>query len=266
MKTVKEMLLEEKGELETIKGKVRTSLQNAPEGFLRVKRKRGGLEFYYKENDGRANANGRYMKKREFHIACQIAQRDYDKLVLKSLENRISAIDVFLHQYDETDLTNSYNKTGELRRKIIKPWKIPEQEYADAWQNVSYEGKEIGDEIAIIYTEKGERVRSKSEKIIADKLYAMGIPYRYEYPVRLKGYGPVYPDFCVLHVRTRREYYLEHLGMMDNPEYVEKAIAKINTYARNDILLGDQLLLTFETQRQPLDTKAMEKMFMEKFL
>ena len=263
---IKKLLLEEKRELETIKEKIRRSLAKAPGGFLRVKRKRGGLEFYYRENDVRAKRNGRYLRKQEFPFACQLAQRDYDKMIMKSAENRIDAINAFLKQYDETDLSEVYKRTGELRREIIKPHKVPDEEYIKAWGSVQYEGKLIGEDVTVIYTEKGEKVRSKSEKIIADKLYAMGIPYRYEYPIKLKGYGIVYPDFCVLNVRTRKEYYLEHLGMMDNPEYVEKAIAKINTYARNNLFLGDQLLLTFETQRQPLDAKAMDALFKEKFL
>ena len=49
-----------------------------------------------------------------------------------------------------------------------------------------------------IYTERGERVRSKSEKIIADKLFLQNIPYHYERPIYLKGFGMVYPDFCCL--------------------------------------------------------------------
>lgn len=33
---------------------------------------------------------------------------------------------------------------------------------------------------------KGERGRSKSEKIIADELARCDIPYKYEYPLRIK--------------------------------------------------------------------------------
>ena len=61
----------------------------------------------------------------------------------------------------------------------------------------------IGGDNAII-TEKGEAVRSKSEKIIADKLYMKEIPYVYEQPLYLKGYGYVVPDFKILNVRTKK--------------------------------------------------------------
>lgn len=42
-----------------------------------------------------------------------------------------------------------------------------------------------GDE-PLNYTEKGEIVRSKSEKIIADRYHGLGIPYIYELPIRMK--------------------------------------------------------------------------------
>ena len=79
-----------------------------------------------------------------------------------------------------------------------------------------------------IYSERGERVRSKSEKIIADKLYRNGIPYKYEKPLVLKGLGKIHPDFEILNKRTRKEYFLEHLGKMDDIGYVKKNMRRIN--------------------------------------
>ena len=112
-------------------------------------------------------------------------------------------------------------------------------------------------------TERGEMVRSKSEKILADKMYALGIPYRYEYPLWLRGYGTIYPDFTILKISTREEIYLEHFGMMDDPQYCQKAMLKLQTYARNHIYPGHGLLLTFETQQTSLDMKAVEEMLKE---
>ena len=106
-------------------------------------------------------------------------------------------------------------------------------------------------------------MRSKSEKMLADKLFAMGIPYRYEYPVQLKGYGTVYPDFTLLNVRKRKEFYLEHFGIMDDPEYSEKAIKKLEDYAKNKIYIGKNLLVTFETRHKPLEMKVVEQMIKE---
>ena len=113
---------------------------------------------------------------------------------------------------------------------------------------------------------KGERVRSKSEKIIADALEREDIPYRYEYPVCLSGDLYIYPDFMVLNKRTRKEYFLEHFGMMDNPEYAEKMIRKIEEFEKNGIFPGEKLLMTFETRNRPLNTTVFEKIIQEFFL
>ena len=115
------------------------------------------------------------------------------------------------------------------------------------------------DENAII-TEKGEQVRSKSEKIIADKLFMKGIPYVYEQPLYLKGYGYVMPDFKILNVKTRKEFFLEHFGMMDEVEYVRKALRKLETFEKNDIYPGEKLLMTFETSDSPINIKLLDEM------
>lgn len=51
-----------------------------------------------------------------------------------------------------------------------------------------------------------ERVRSKSEKILADYFYRRKIPYKYECPLTLKGVGTVYPDFTFLSPKTKKKF------------------------------------------------------------
>ena len=55
----------------------------------------------------------------------------------------------------------------------------------------------------------------------------------------------------------------EHFGMMDDPEYSGKVIMKLQTYARNHIYPGKQLLMSFETSKTPLDISYIEKMLNE---
>ena len=98
------------------------------------------------------------------------------------------------------------------------------------------------------------------EKIIADKLYSMGIPYRYECPILMKNGIKVHPDFTVLKMPEREEVYLEHLGMMDDMEYVESVIRKLNTYEKNGIYLGIHLFITYETAKYPLSLRQLEEL------
>lgn len=282
MKTIETMLLEEVSQLERIATEARRRLKSAPKGRLRIMKKRGGVEYYYKEenrNSGTAdkndihgnesmncrasgnkgrNNNGRYMKKSEWHIARGIAQRDYDAQVVKKAEKRINAIRTFLEKYDETDLKRIYQKTNFNRRELLSESILSDSEFEKRWQEVEYEGKIFTDEAMEIITERGERVRSKSEKIIADKLYSLGIPYRYEYPLVLEGNIKIYPDFTILKMPERKEVYLEHFGMMDDGSYVDKVMYKLSTYERNGIYLGVNLFITYETNKKSLSTRLLD--------
>ena len=50
----------------------------------------------------------------------------------------------------------------------------------------------------------------------------------------------------------------EHLGLMDIPEYAEKAIRKITAYEENGYFPGENLILTYETAGQPLNLKLLK--------
>lgn len=151
------------------------------------------------------------------------------------------------------------------RQLLVTPIEpIWEKELA-RWYDMEYQGKEFYEGTAEIVTEKGERVRSKSEKILADYFYRNNILYQYEKPLYLKGYGTVYPDFTFLSKKTRKEIYWEHEGMMDKPEYAKSAVKKIESYQRNGIHLGERLILTFETELTVLNSQIIEEL-VEKYL
>ena len=120
----------------------------------------------------------------------------------------------------------------------------------------TYQDKDFYEDMPEFYTAKGERVRSKSEVIIADLLNREGVPYRYEFPVYLKDIGMIYPDFTVLNVKTWKEYIWEHFGMMDDMEYAERTVQKIAAYEKNDYFQGENLILTYETGRSPINQKS----------
>jgi len=266
MNTIQKRLLEEKDELEMIEKNTRKRLENAPSGCLRVVKKRKGVEYYYKEIGGVSGGNGRYMKRSEYNLVQRLAQRDYDKKILEKVERRIKAIDVFLSQYEKTDLKEVYKNTSKCRREIIEASKLSDEEYIKRWLEFPYIGKEFHDNMTNIYTEKGERVRSKSEKIIADKLYLLGIPYRYECPLLLNENITVYPDFTILNVEKKREVYFEHFGRMDDFEYVEKVVYKLQSYEKNGIYLGVDLFCTYETGSRPLNMRSLDDFIKKVFL
>ena len=269
MKRIETILREELAQLKEVLEHAEQRLIDEPKGTLRVRNWNGKVEYYYRNsdaaNDKESRSNGRYLKKSEEDLAKAIAQRDYDTTVIKKARERIKAIEKFLPTYGETSLKQLYQEINPFRRPLISAEIVSDEEYVQQWQSVGYKGKEFEDEENEIITERGERVRSKSEKIIADKLNALGIAYRYEYPLVLAGNVKVYPDFTILKMPEREEVYLEHFGMMDDIDYVDSAMYKLSTYEKNKIYLGVNLFITHENSRSLLNTRALDGMLRKIF-
>ena len=152
---------------------------------------------------------------------------------------------------------------------FVTKYELTDEEYAKMWEDSKnnlgrIEPDEQLKELGLI-TEKGEYVRSKSEKIIADTLTKNNINYVYELPLRLKGYGTVKPDFTVLNKRTRHEYVWEHFGMMDDSIYVKNAIKKIEQYGKSGYVQGKNFIATFESKEAPLNTVTINRVIQDFF-
>lgn len=109
------------------------------------------------------------------------------------------------------------------------------------------------------YTAKGERVRSKSEILIADALLRNKVPYLCEYPVYNNGVIFAAPDFKCLNVRLRKEYYWEHLGKLGDQGYSDRNVKKLEKYSLADDFDESRLILTFETDSHPLNTRVIDE-------
>ena len=150
------------------------------------------------------------------------------------------------------DIYNNYDIT---RKSLVDPIVPTFEMIFNEWKSTPYEGLPFRPNTQKIYSKKGERVRSKSEKILADTFLDMGIEYKYECPLILEDGRQVYPDFTFLHPRTRQEIYWEHQGMMDDEKYRIKADLKTIEYEKNGIMRKDRLIVTHETKNEVLDDK-----------
>lgn len=255
-------------EIEQLINELQVCLNESIEGTLRVTHNHGSVQFYHNKKKG--DTKGEYIKKKDENIAVRLAQQDYDRKFIQYLMNKRTMLKNLLGSIKEIsdkkiDDMNIYNSLSVDRKRLVDSHIIDDITYKEEWIKDKYLGKGFTENDPEIITEKGERVRSKSEKLIADKLYMMDIPYRYECPITLYGIGKIYPDFTILKVESRKEVILEHFGMMDNPDYSDKAIKKINMLEKNGYNMGDNLLCTFETSKTPINMKNVENMFMNCF-
>jgi len=87
-------------------------------------------------------------------------------------------------------------------------------------------------------TARGEKVRSKSELVIANQLAARGIPYGYEVALSIDG-STIYPDFTIER-ETGERYFWEHAGMLADANYRERWDQKRHWYTQHGIYPADE--------------------------
>ena len=240
------------------------ALAGAPEGRLRINRKENKYRFYVAE-EGKNNS-GKYLPQGSEEQIRALAQKAYDRKVLAASLAELKILDAFQSKLTGISAEEIYGQMTPVRRKLISPIALPDEEYFAAWEKEPYKKKLLTGDAPELYTAKGDLVRSKSEIILADCFYRNHVPYRYECALPLDDRLTVYPDFTALCLSTRKVRYHEHLGMLDVPEYCEMAVRKLSTYMRNGIMLGDQLTISWETKGQPMTSRDAEKIISHYYL
>ncbi len=270
-------------------------LRKSIEGRLRMARRKNSVHYFHVKSP--ADIVGDYIPQSDVSTIKALAQKDYDKCALKELQRELFVIDKFLKEYQPECLNAVYSNLAPERQRFLQPVRLSDEEFAEQWLAVKYSGKPFAAGAPELTTSRGERVRSKSEVIIADTLVRLKIPYRYEFPHQLKVRGSnrrrgdalardhagdvlrnlqdgkldnsrkrdnsyrtvtFHPDFTCLNLRTRREFIWEHFGRMDDPEYIAETLGKFETYTANGIFPGESLIFTMENQERPLNPATVE--------
>lgn len=252
---LKKMLMQEQKRLKEIIKKAKEGAEGFPEGSLRISNDRGHVRFYHCVED----RLGRYIPRKNSQLPKQLAQKDYQEEVIQVATERLKQISRILKDYEDDEIEQIYMASHPERKTLITPIEPSAEQLISDFLNETYKGKEFQEGTPVILSEKGERVRSKSEKILADYFFRNDIPYKYEKPLLLKGYGTVHPDFTLFAPKLRKEIYWEHEGRMDDPVYARSAVKKINGYEQNEIFVGERLILTFETEETVINTKDIER-------
>ena len=257
-----EKLKTRRQELHQLLNKKLRALKNAPEGPLRVAQAHGRrkLQYYHVTTPG--DTRGTYIPHKQLQLARSLAQKQYDQKLIKILRHQIAAIEGLLAAAGP-QIPALFETQCRARRLLLTPATLPDEHYAEIWRAVKWHPLPFAADSPEYFTARGERVRSKSEVIIADTLNRHKIPYRYEFPLELKNGDIYHPDFLCLNLRTRQEYIWEHFGMMDSPDYAERTVKKLNIFGDNKIFTGKNLIITMESKKIGLKTMQIERLINE---
>ena len=174
-----------------------------PDKYINYCKSNGKIQYCWVDKKTKKR---KYAKLDEIESVRNVAQRDYEEKLRTKLCIIKKSLERFLSEYDIPSLEEIYSRMSDARKELVIPIIEPKELRIKKWKNVEYEpmGFEEGDPIFI--SDKGIRVRSKSELMIANTLEKMNIPFHYEYPTRIKLLGNVRPDFTCLNERTGKQY------------------------------------------------------------
>ena len=241
-------------------------VETLPEGKIKTCTRKGGFTsvYYCYENEEGKTIVDRYLSKaKDSELIKKLAQKQYYSDVLTSLKNEQKSLSNMCKSYKPEEKYKVYEGLVESRKQYITNlYNTPEKIY-EKWCSEPFLPYEEYKQKLIHRTDRGELVRSKSEVIIANKLYQYKdvIYYKYEAPLYLKSLGEeVRPDFTIMRKKDAKIFYWEHEGMLDTEKYANKNVRKINGYIKDGIIPGDKLILTFETSEIPVDIECVERL------
>ena len=145
----------------------------------------------------------------------------------------------FLHEMSSADRSETARRNTRLFATVVR-------ESADVVPFADY---------LIHRTLKGHMVRSKSELVIANVLFDLGLEYDYEQRLPLSdGRGAVLPDFSFATPAGDRIVW-EHLGMLNKADYRAGWEKKLKRYQASGFTLGDSLFTTEDDAGGGLDSQ-----------
>ena len=252
-------MLDRRNELDEKISAIQQKLLNYPNGKLICTQNGKYIKWYH--SDGHIQT---YISKKKREYAEQLAAKKYWSLRLDELIRERRATEAYLRCYssiaDTADIESSeqFLTNSPAAKELLTNIQSKQPPSIHEWLTSPYRHNEKYPDQLIHKTAGDLYVRSKSESLIAFLLHMNEIPFRYECELQL-GEITVYPDFTIMDPKTGKIYYWEHFGMIDDPSYARSAMAKLQNYVANRIYPTIQLIMTYETKMNPLDTESVEK-------
>ena len=233
-------------------------LQGLPEGKLRISKNKGIPRYYWIKSS--TDTHGKYIVKKDKELIEKLAQKHYMEKLYAIVSEEYEDVNKYLNKYSKLQPEQVYDDLNDYRKDLVKPMVISNERFIKIWENETYNVNPYHLEEKVYPTKKDEFVRSKSEVMLADMYYELGIPYRYEAELCLRNGKVKYPDFTLLNVQTREIVYHEHLGLMDDEQYRKANLMKLDEYRRNGIYLGKNLIITYEAEGCYLNIREIRDM------
>ena len=242
------------GRIDQLKGLINCS----PDGNLVVLHRQSGNYYAIRWTENGIRKN-RYIGKEKNALIEKYAKKSFAKSLLPKLNDNYKAASSFIKNHSRVEEDDIIKNISPQILELCSDLYLPKDQLIKEWLDSKSPESPIIGAPPSVETIDGGQVRSKSEAIIANALHSHNLIYQYERPLYLntKRFA-IFPDFTLYDPETDLEKYWEHFGMMGDPDYARPAVEKIAEYAKNGIVLGKNLICTFEDDIHPLSSSLVE--------
>lgn len=256
--------------LEKLERSYSIAFAKAPPGTLTCLNRNGHYEYFHSvPTEDRPK---RYLRKgitRNPEMIGALADKEYSRRSLQIIRDDIKRIEGLKSKINDVDIDRIISSMGSAYRSlpedsfsIVRSPDIRRSRQHD-WANEEYEITDHRPEDRDKKTSRGLYVRTKAEALICEKCYELDIPFRYEQVVHIGNYR-LAPDFTFLDANGE-EFYLEYCGMMDDIDYVERYLWKVDKYHRAGIYEWDNLVFIFDRDNR-IDMDRIERTIRQEIL
>ncbi len=234
-------------------------LKTAPKGNLLVKPRRKGNSYYWSVEEKRGS--GRSRKQININDNPQmihaLLEKRLQKEIAKRCEGNLKLLENLKNQYQPIDNSAIEDTLPMQHQEIIQ---THSSQKVEQWQREPYSKAAFNPDIHIHETDCGLLVRSKSEQLLANALYAYGIPFHYEEElVHQTGIRRrIFPDFTILLPNGERILW-EHLGSLSRRDYCENTAEKMHIFQLSGYTIGRNLILTMDDARGDCSSAIINK-------
>lgn len=239
---------------------IQQELSAYPPGSISCVKNGNYDKFYYHYNN-----QTRHLRNQEKSLIDQLMKKKYLSSLLKDLIHEKNCIDSYLKKSESyhSSCSKFFDSNSRYSKYLSTSYHYANS-HINEWANASFEQNTRYPEHLIHNTYSGHMVRSKSESLIDSALYLNKIPFRYECKLTLDDIT-FFPDFTIMHPESGKLFYWEHLGMMDDPVYIQKTFSKLQVYASFGIIPSINLILTSETKDSPFTSLQAEQIIQAYF-
>ena len=234
-------------------------LRSLPEGDLHIMQQDGSIfynERFPKKGNRKKERRRGITKDKDAVFA--LVRKKYVEKALIAMDADIAVLEKALKNYVPCD------ESSVMRDFVYKHPELASGIYRDAsgldeWAANYERKKDFYEESLASVSSSRDLMRSRGEIIIGEKLKEYGIPYRFEAKLDIPDL-PYVPDFTIKRPRDGMIFYWEHIGDVNDEDYMAGNEHKFERYEEYGIVPWKNLIVTYDFENGGVNVPLIEAM------